>query len=1078
MADKLQIAQTKLITPQRRKELLTRPRLLDLMSDLLDFRLIIIAAPAGYGKTSLLIDFASQSEWPICWYALDPLDQDFERFLSYFIHSIRHKFPEFGEDSLRVLASTPADQINPDFLISTITNDIYDHITEHFVIVLDDYHLMKSNPVIDQFLSDFVQRADDNCHVVITSRKLLTFPDLPLMVARSQVGGLSIEELAFLPEEIQKLFDKIFNKPIDQQEAAALAMRTEGWITGLLLTSQMLKSGMGEQIKVTRASGIGLYEYLAQQVLEQQSKDVYNFLLNTSILEEFNAQMCEDVVGAALSQDHNWPGMLNKVIQSNLFVLPVDDEFSWIRYHHLFRDFLQATIQRERPQDAKAIKKKLAEYFTEKEDWERVFEIYSDLSDLDAIVELIEKAGSIFINKGKINKLSEWLGTLPDDVVLRNPSILSMKASVAVSQGSIQEGKDLLDKVVKILREKGDEKALADNLIRRSSALRFIGEYQASMQDAEEAIAITDKYPEMNDLYSEALRVKGANLLQAGNLNEALKYYKQVIEICQQNSKEQDVARILVEVGSLYEKLGKYSLAENAYERSLTYWNSVSGSVWQSVVLNNLGVVRHLSGDFSNSFYNFEKAMHYAQATGDMRMEGYSLASIGDLYKDLDANKEAVEAYQKAMAIAQQVEDQYLVFYLKMARARMHLIEGQLKKAEIQIRSAQSIVKKSGSSFEINKYRLEQAALDFSNKLYPKALDQLEVTTAYFNQEGFVEDGVRSEVLLFLCLIKIEDKQRAEKEIRKFLDHINDPDRNIPSLSVLNELKNELKSFINLKEYRAYFSELLQLLDEYQSLTQKNRRRIRKQASVVPFAPARFEIKAFGKAEVLVRNKPLAISDWKTQTSRDLFFLFLAHPEGMSKEEVGLVFWPDSSRSELKLRFKNAIYRMRHAVGSEAVLFQDNFYQFNRSIDYEYDVQNFLAAISQAEKESNVIRRKSILASAIEQYTGPYLPDINEIWVVPDRQKYLELYLKAIEDITNICIENKEYKEGLYYCQRALKEDICNEEVYRLMMELYAELGNKAAISKQYEICCQVLKKELSTKPSPQTTNLFKDLIR
>ena len=176
MADKLQIAQTKLITPQRRKELLSRPRLLELMSDLLDFRLIIIAAPAGYGKTSLLIDFASQSEWPVCWYALDPLDRDFERFLSYFIHSIQMQFPEFGEQSLKALESTPADQINPDFLISTITNDIYDHITEHFVVVLDDYHLLKSSQTIDQFLSDFIQRADDNCHVVITSRRLLTFP--------------------------------------------------------------------------------------------------------------------------------------------------------------------------------------------------------------------------------------------------------------------------------------------------------------------------------------------------------------------------------------------------------------------------------------------------------------------------------------------------------------------------------------------------------------------------------------------------------------------------------------------------------------------------------------------------------------------------------------------------------------------------------------------------------------------------------------------------------------------------------------------------------------------------------------
>jgi hypothetical protein len=189
MVDKLQIAQTKLITPQRRKELLSRPRLLDMMSDLLDFRLIIIAAPAGYGKTSLLIDFASQFDWPVCWYALDTLDQDFERFLNYFLHSIQLKFPEFGEESLKVLESSPIDQINPDFLISTITNDIYDHITEHFVVVLDDYHLLKSNPVIDQFLNDFIQRADDNCHIVITSRKLLTFPDLPLMVARSQVGG-------------------------------------------------------------------------------------------------------------------------------------------------------------------------------------------------------------------------------------------------------------------------------------------------------------------------------------------------------------------------------------------------------------------------------------------------------------------------------------------------------------------------------------------------------------------------------------------------------------------------------------------------------------------------------------------------------------------------------------------------------------------------------------------------------------------------------------------------------------------------------------------------------------------------
>lgn len=898
------------------------------------------------------------------------------------------------------------------------------------------------------------------------------------MVARSQVGGLSVEELAFLPDEIRELFDKIFNKTIDNQEAASLAMRTEGWITGLLLTTQMLKSGMGDQIKVSRASGIDLYDYLAQQVMEQQDKDVYDFMLNTSILGEFNAEMCDKVVGEALFQKNNWAAMLRHVIQHNLFVLPVDDEFTWIRYHHLFRDFLQTTIMRERPGDAKVIKEKLAEYYKEKEEWERVFDIYSELSDQNAITKLIERAGPIFINKGKINKLSEWLKNLSDDVIFNNPSILSMKASVATGQGNLQEGKDLLDKVIKILREKTDEVSLADNLIKRSSALRMLGDYKAAMQDAEEAIEITNRLPKVNHLYSEALRVKAVNLLQTGKLTESLKYYEQVIDICQRSNREQDVARVLVEMGSVYEKLGKYSLAENAYERSLTYWNSVSGSIWQSVVLNNLGVVRQLSGDFSNSFYNFEKAMHYAQATGNRRMEGYSLASIGDLYKCLDANKEAVEAYQKAMGIAQQVEDQYLIFYLKMARARMNLIERKLKKAEIQIRSAQSIVKKSGSSYEINKYRLEQAALDFSNKLYSKALEQLETTTSYFNEEGFVEDSVRSEVLQFLCLIKTDQKDQATVRLNAFMDRIGDPDRNIPSLAMLNELKQELTAFAGLKDYKNFFADISIQLQEYQASTQKNRRRIRKHASVVPFAPARFAIKAFNKAEVIVRDKTLAISDWKTQTSRDLFFLFLAHPEGLTKEEVGLIFWPDSSPAELKLRFKNAIYRMRHAVGSETVLFHDNFYQFNRSIDYEYDVQNFISAVTQSDKEISKAKKKSILTSATEIYSGLYLPDINEVWVVADRQKYLEMYLKVVEDLVDICVGNNEYKEGLYYCQQALKHDICNEEIFRMTMEIYAALGNKAAISKQYDICCQVLKKELNTEPSFQTQNLFEELIK
>ena len=142
MPEQIPITHTKIIIPQRRKGLLTRPRLLEMLNDLLDYKLTIIAAPAGYGKTSLVIDFADKYDWPVCWIALDPLDKDLWRFLAYFIAAIQYKFKNFGHASQSALHSMSADQINIDFMVTTITNDIFENIPEHFVIVLDDYHLI------------------------------------------------------------------------------------------------------------------------------------------------------------------------------------------------------------------------------------------------------------------------------------------------------------------------------------------------------------------------------------------------------------------------------------------------------------------------------------------------------------------------------------------------------------------------------------------------------------------------------------------------------------------------------------------------------------------------------------------------------------------------------------------------------------------------------------------------------------------------------------------------------------------------------------------------------------------------
>jgi len=957
MAENLIITQTKIITQQRRKDYLTRPRLLELLSDLLDFRLIIVAAPAGYGKTTLLVDFSHQFDWPVCWLALEPIDQDLNRFLSHFIYSIKQKFPDFGSDAIKLLETTPSDQINLDFLITTITNDIFNKISEHFIIVLVDYHLLQSSSKIDQFLSDFVQRADENCHVAITSRKLLTLPDLPLMVARSQVGGLSVEELAFQPDEVLKLFNQLFNEPITSQQAKDLAANTEGWITGLLLTSQTLKKGMGEVRKVIRTSGIGLYEYLAQQVLDQQPRHIQNFLLNTSLLEEFNEDLCEVVIGKALSQKADWNVLMDHVVQNNLFIIPVSEKSLWLRYHHLFRDFLQAAIQKYRPEDAYKIKLELAQYFRRNGNWEKVFEIYDSLGEKEAIAELVGSIGSEFLAKGKIQKLSSWISIIPEDIYENDPKLLSIHASVAANQGKVQEGRELLDHVIELLRDKSDSLSLADNLIRRSAVLRVLGNYEDAMCDAEEAILLTKKKHSLNHLYSEALRAKGIIIYQRGKLKEGLVFLKKAVHICDDNQREEDTARILVEVGAIHETLGQISEAEQAYSRSLVYWQSIGDSIWQPTILNNLGVLQHTKGDFVKSFFNLEKSMHYSQVTGNQRMEGYSLASIGDLYRDLSAFEEAEDAYQKALEIALIIEDQFLIFYIKTVQSRLCANKNQFKKAQLQIRGAQTIAKKSGSLYEINKYRLEQGILDYWTENYSKAIENLVMSEDFFRKEGHIEDTVRNKIYLFLSFIKVGELEKSRQILDNIMEKLSDPQRYIPSMSAVNDVKDVLKPLTKKKNLGVKISRLLKEVDQFQKLTQKSRQTIRKQASVVPFAPAKIIVRTFGSIEVILNNRTLKISDWKTQTSRDLFLLFLAHPEGLTKEEVGVIFWPDASSSELKLRFKNAIYRMRHAIGSNVVNFQDNYYLFNRAVDYEYDVQNFIAAIKKASEKMNISQK-------------------------------------------------------------------------------------------------------------------------
>jgi LuxR family transcriptional regulator, maltose regulon positive regulatory protein len=408
-----QVTRTKVVPPRQRADLYSRPRLLTLFDELTDYRLVMMIAPAGYGKTTMLVDFAHTSPMKICWYSIDTLDRDPPRFLAHFVAAITQRFPSFGAVAWAALHDLANGQQTLEQFITTIVNELYDHVTEHFVLILDDYHLVNDTDPINEFISQLVQQAPETCHIVLASRQLVGLPQLALMVARGYVSGLDYEELAFTADEIQQFIGRNFKHTISHSEAQKLAEATAGWITGLLLSAESKITNIAGRMRRLRAAGVDLYDYLAQQVLDQQQPLIREFLLHTAVLEEFDTQLCEAILGRDwLPAEETWENLITLILRRNLFVLPVGTEGTWVRYHPLFLEFLQKRFAYEYPAKELPLYERLADYYRAQEEWEKAHRLYLRFSNFSAIAALIEESGLNLLQIGRTGLLVKWLTDL------------------------------------------------------------------------------------------------------------------------------------------------------------------------------------------------------------------------------------------------------------------------------------------------------------------------------------------------------------------------------------------------------------------------------------------------------------------------------------------------------------------------------------------------------------------------------------------------------------------------------------------------------------------------------------------
>lgn len=347
------ILATKLYIPPPRANGVARPRLHARLDESLQQKLTLVAAPAGYGKTTLVSAWIVTCGRPVAWLSLDEDDNDPIRFLTYLVSALQTVAPQVGRSLLTTLQSPQPPPLA--IMLTALVNEIAT-LPDPFILILDDYHLIDAAPngggllgtppgAVDQALTFLIDHLPPQIHLIITTRE---DPQLPLarLRARGELNEIRAADLRFTPTEAADFLNQMLGATLATEQIAALGARTEGWIAGLQLAALSLR-GRGDIAGFIQAfTGDHRYigDYLVEEVLQRQPAHVRTFLLQTAILDRLCGPLCD-----AVTQQTDGRELLALLERANLFVVPLDDKREWYRYHHLFADVLHAHAIKEQP---------------------------------------------------------------------------------------------------------------------------------------------------------------------------------------------------------------------------------------------------------------------------------------------------------------------------------------------------------------------------------------------------------------------------------------------------------------------------------------------------------------------------------------------------------------------------------------------------------------------------------------------------------------------------------------------------------------------------------------------------------
>ena len=669
---------TKLFVPPPRALAVDRPRLLQQLDASLQHDLTLVCAPAGFGKTTLLSAWSAASARPTAWVSLEESDSDPARFLTYVIASLRAVAPDIGEGLLEVLGS--AQPPGAESVLAALVNSISE-LPGDLTLVLDDYHVIDS-PSVDAAMTFLLQHLPRQLHLIVSSRQ---DPNLPLhrLRARDRLTEVRAGDLCFTPDEAAEFLTTVMGLNLTGKDIAALEQRTEGWIAGLQLAALSLRDHDDPSAFIRGFAGDHRFiaDYLVGEVLDRQPADVRAFLLQTAVLDQMSGPLCDAVTGGAGGQSR-----LDALERGNFFVVPLDDQRRWYRYHHLFAEVLRAFLAEEQPEEVPGLHRRASSWFEQQGNLPEAVRHALAAGDVEHAAELLEQFAQALLRTRQEGTLLTWLQALPAEVFRNRPVLSASYAGALLATGHLEGVEERLDAAEQWLGplEGNPGRVIVDEetfrqlpgaiAMWRAGAALLRGDAAETVTHARRARALSA--PDDHLTRAGAAGLLALTSLGAGELDDAYALYTECIGHLRLEDHVADIVGCLITLADIRIVQGRLSDAEAIYTDGLRLATPPTGPVLRGAADMHVGLCeiacergdpmaarQQLSrsdalgeglGLPQNSYRSRVAGAHLLQAEGDLSGADVLLAQAELLYDtDFSPRLRPVPAMRARLAVAQ-----------------------------------------------------------------------------------------------------------------------------------------------------------------------------------------------------------------------------------------------------------------------------------------------------------------------------------------------------------------------------------------------------------------------------------------